>query len=655
MKKGLTILTLLTLSLGIAIPFSFNDAFKVEAKANATTDMSNIALLSGESFDTSHIIYDDFSSSTLNDNWVVSHRKWGGNGNKGVSADNVYLDTTNHKVIIKALGNQHVSTETKNGIGGPISGGALVLKETVRPGRYETRFKSAYKVGVCNALWTYTENSSGQNHEIDIEFPVKDSKGNNAFNEVIFTNWIGETNYDQKHKTLNYYLNDGEYHTFAFDWYYSKNHKVINYYIDAKLLATNTVSSKLPFLPTRLWLGCWIPNNAGFVGLPDFDECFMEIDYFKYSPFLNQEDVTKGNAGGCGETSLNYHIIDKAFDKYDWISNGEFNAIDKTTSLEERGYEVNGTARIYTSYDRSGNLSSGGLKISPESSATYKIDSTYKNYKYILSTYYKGQGDIKIAFYNKSKSVIKTLSLILPNRNDWNYLSYPFLVPDNTFYTVIEAKTSVNDLYIDDLSMVFGTDEPVEEVILLDLALTKPSKATYYIGESLNLSGLSLTGTYSDGTQKEIKEYNVSPVDLSTVGLKEVVITVKNMSVSFYINVDDRGESTATLSFISVEGNFKKDYFVGDELDFTGMVVKASYSDGTQKEITNYQISMPDTSTSGIKRVTIIYVDQMVYFEVTIKQKSGICGGNVVAASLFLTLISFVGIILLTYKKKSSN
>ena len=309
MKIKLFVLSVLS-PVMLSLFFLKPNTVEVKADNNVETDMSSVPLISDEAIDTGNIIYDDFSSSTLNDNWVVSHRKWGGYDNKGVSADNVFLDTINDKVIIRALGNQHLENSTENGIGGPVSGGALVLKETARPGRYETRFKAAYKVGVCNAFWTYTENNLGQNHEIDIEFPFKDNSGNNAFNEVIFTNYIGESNFQQTHKTLDFYLNDGEYHTYAFDWYYSNNHKEIRYYIDSNLLATHTISSKLPFLPSRLWLGCWVPNNPGFVGLPNFDECFMEIDYFKYSPFLNQDESTTGRAGGCGQTSLNYHIND---------------------------------------------------------------------------------------------------------------------------------------------------------------------------------------------------------------------------------------------------------------------------------------------------------------------------------------------------------
>ena len=648
-------LGLLSLTLFLSHFLSSNNK-SVKADPDTVTDMSEIAILDGESIDTSHIVYDDFSGTSLNDKWVVSHRKWGGYDNKGVSADNVYLDTANDKVIIKALGNQHITTSTVAGIGGPVSGGALVLKETARPGRYETRLKAAYRVGVCNAFWTYTENNLGQNHEIDIEFPFKDNNGDNAFNEVIFTNYIGESNYQQTHTTLDYYLNDGEYHTYAFDWYYSNGHKEIRYYIDAHLLATHKIESRLPFLPSRLWLGCWVPNNPGFVGLPDFDECYMEIDYFKYSPFLNQDASTLGNAGGCGQTSLDYHIQSAGFSKYDWISNGSFNSINKNNNMEDRGYDVTGTVYLNNGYDHVGASNSGGLKMSTGATISQKIDSTYPDFKYKLSTYYKGDGEIKISFYSQNNSELSSLNVVIPNSEYWNQISYPFVIPDNTFYTVIKITSGTHELYIDDLSMVFGSEEPVDDVILLSIHLSGPNKTTYQIGEELDLTGLVVTGTYSDGVDRVITDYEVSEVDLSTSGTKEVVISVGEITAKFTIIVDEEGENSAYLTSIAVEGTFKTTYYVNEEIDFTGLIVKASYSDGSSKEITNYQINKPSTATPGIKKVTIIYIDKMTSFDITVNEKASF-NQNIgmivaIAAGGTAVLVASISITIVIVKKK---
>lgn len=631
---------------------------EVSAANNTETDMSNIALLDGESFDTSNIIYDDFSGTYLDNNWVVSHRKWGGYDNKGVSADNVFLDTENHKVIIRALGNQHIENSTVAGVGGPVSGGAIILKNAARPGRYETKLKVAYRVGVCNAMWTYTENSQGENHEIDIEFPFRDNRGNNSFDEIIFTNYIGESNFEQTHRTLDYYLNDGEYHTFAFDWYYSANHKVVNYYIDSVLLASHHLSSKLPFLPSRLWLGCWVPNNPYFVGLPDFDQCFMEIDYFKYSPFANQEDVTKGNAGGAGNTSTNYRIINHGFDKYDWMGNGSFNAIAKNQSLEDRGFEVEGNVLLNNAFDHQSLGSSGGLKMAQNASIIQKIDSTYPGYKYKLSTYYKGAGRASILFYNKDNNMFHGLPLTMPNKTEWGIISYNYEVPAETFYTKIKFESNDSELYLDDISVIFAKDEPIEEVVLVSITIEGPAKTTYKIGETLDLTGLVVTAHYSDGTSQVITDYKVSEVDLSTAGNKLVIISYKEQTAAFLITVDEEGHSSVSLKSITLEGNYKTEYNVGEELDLTGLIVRGQYSDGSTKVITNYKVSSVDMSTAGTKRVTITYINKMAYYEITVnkpaeKQSSMIgCGGYIAASSAVIFISSLMGIVYFVRKRK---
>ena len=408
MKICKLIIPCLLLSLPLLTNLTKDNSYKkISANNDETTDMSSVALLSGETIDTSKIIYDDFSNGDLTKNWTISHRKWGGFDNKGVSCENVFLDTTDNKLIIRALGNQNLSVNTKDGVGGPLSAAAVVLKEAARPGRYEVKMKPAYRVGVCNAMWTYTEDGKGNNHEIDIEFPFKDNYGNNSYDEVIFTNYIGESNFQQTHKTLDYYLNDGEYHTFAFDWYYSATHKVINYYIDTVLLATHQVKSQLPYLPSKLWLGAWVPNNPGFVGIPNFDQCFMEIDYFKYSPFLNQESVTTGKAGGAGYSTDVYNRM-SGLPTYDWMSDGSFNTVDKNTNLATRGYQTSGTVKLNAGYDRLGAYGSGGVKLNAGSSMSYQIDSTYEDFEYKFSLNYLGKAKAEIEFYSKGKQLLST-------------------------------------------------------------------------------------------------------------------------------------------------------------------------------------------------------------------------------------------------------
>ena len=183
-----------------------------------------------------------------------------------------------------------------------------------------------------------------------------------------------------------------------------------------------------------------------------------------------------------------------------------------------------------------------------------------------------------------------------------------------------------------------------------------PNKTTYKVGDTLDLSGLIVTGHYSDGSSKVITDYEVSDVDMSIGGTKTVVITCGDQIATFNIIVDEEGQSSITLKSVTLEGKYKTSYLVGEELDLTGLIVKAHYSDGSSKEITNYQVGSVDMSTAGTKRVNIIYIDIMVYYEIKVNNPTSIpslsCGGDIIMTSSLLSILAALGIALITFKRK---
>ncbi|MBR5247119.1 MAG: InlB B-repeat-containing protein [Clostridia bacterium] len=141
---------------------------------------------------------------------------------------------------------------------------------------------------------------------------------------------------------------------------------------------------------------------------------------------------------------------------------------------------------------------------------------------------------------------------------------------------------------------------------------------THTYGESLALSASTFTKTgysfigwaktknattalYDD--QEAVK--NLTPYDGTTVVLyavwKKDPVTVKRF-------------------FIETEPT-KKEYFVGDALDTTGLVVKADLSDNTVKTVTDYTVSAPDMTTTGEKTVTVSYEGFEVTFTITVAER----------------------------------
>ncbi len=80
----------------------------------------------------------------------------------------------------------------------------------------------------------------------------------------------------------------------------------------------------------------------------------------------------------------------------------------------------------------------------------------------------------------------------------------------------------------------------------------------------------------------------------------------------------------------------KKEYRRGEALDLTGMVVNATYSDGSSTTVTNYTVSGYSVDTMGVQTITVTFSGKTATFEVTVYQpgdadNNGTVGDNDVA------------------------
>ncbi|MDR2393854.1 MAG: bacterial Ig-like domain-containing protein [Treponema sp.] len=124
----------------------------------------------------------------------------------------------------------------------------------------------------------------------------------------------------------------------------------------------------------------------------------------------------------------------------------------------------------------------------------------------------------------------------------------------------------------------------VHTVALTAIAVTAPPTKTIYItGETLDLSGLVITGSYNDGsTQTEtLSIAQVSGYHAETEGLQTLTVKINDKPATFTVRVH-----TAALASIAVTTlPTKTIYVTGEPLDIRGLVVTGSYQDGsTQME-----------------------------------------------------------------------
>ena len=447
-----------------------------EADAEISYD---IPLEPNEEFDYENGFFDDFDNGIDYDSWYINDRAWGqvnGRKNGGVVPGNVFYDSDEGTAILRAAGDYYAEksiTPAYNAESpyGTRTGADLVGKFKCYPGRYEVRMKVAPRFGICTALWTYIEyaetTSSGdhQNHEIDIELPW-----NGDFRKVSFGQYSSLSNHKSEKAVLDNPLNDGEYHTYGFDWYYSDNNKVINYYIDGVIYSR--ISQYVPFYRTKINLGVWIPDS-GLAGTPPlFDQAYCDIDYFKYIPFKNNlhqdSDYPKSYEMNHVASEDEYPKKSTPINNRNYFPNGTFNYVNKRNQYEWLNSSITGifnqNVEISKGYDYEGSSTSAGAYLNANNGELYShIDSCFYGQEYYLSCNYKKGGTASIVYYNSNESVIDTVSYDLEDSSSWATFNQKISMLPNTASIDVKFNSKENGLYLDNIYLTLDEKAPVVE------------------------------------------------------------------------------------------------------------------------------------------------------------------------------------------------
>lgn len=131
---------------------------------------------------------------------------------------------------------------------------------------------------------------------------------------------------------------------------------------------------------------------------------------------------------------------------------------------------------------------------------------------------------------------------------------------------------------------------------------TMPAKTEYPKGDVFDATGLSVLVKYTDGISETITTgFELSGFDSSSVGEKTITVTYKTHITTFKVTVYD-------LSGIRITSFPSKVYYkIGETFNPSGLTVAEVRQDGTEKEITDYDISGFDSSTAGSKTITVSY------------------------------------------------
>ncbi len=167
----------------------------------------------------------------------------------------------------------------------------------------------------------------------------------------------------------------------------------------------------------------------------------------------------------------------------------------------------------------------------------------------------------------------------------------------------------------------YTTTFTVHVKALEKLLVTPPAKTTYFVGEALDLTGLSVSAQYDDGETVLLQpsEYSLTAFDPAAAGQQTMTVSYQGVSASFTLTVN-----TVDLKSIRITSQpQKKLYAVGESLDTTGLALEATYTNGTKKTVRSGFTASADLRSLGRKTVTVLLtengVTRSVTYEITVE------------------------------------
>ena len=229
-------------------------------------------------------------------------------------------------------------------------------------------------------------------------------------------------------------------------------------------------------------------------------------------------------------------------------------------------------------------------------------------------------------------------------------------IGENAFKTSVTTNITLNKKTNEISGSPWGATGTITWLILATRIEVShmPAKTRYFVSEPFDATGLVITAYYADNTSTQATGYALSSPDMSVYGNKTVTVTFDEKTVDFNILVVDIsgievktmpakieypkedvfnatglysssvGEKTITVTYKTHTATFKvtvyelsgiritsfpsKVYYkIGESFDPSGLTVAEVRQDGTEKEITDYDISGFDSSTAGSKTITVSY------------------------------------------------
>ena len=284
-----------------------------------------------------------------------------------------------------------------------------------------------------------------------------------------------------------------------------------------------------------------------------------------------------------------------------------------------------------------------GSTISLTNSMVSGFDSTTPGTKNLTVTYVKDGKTYTKTFQVAVINTINHIEVIAPTKTDYKYGenlnlsggSVKIYMEDGTIKTVPltsqmvtgYSKTTPGQQM---LKVTYTSDDDkkyegyfkvtVGEDYIKDTKFVAPTKKEYRIGDTIDLTGGSITEVYASeklGNKYDLTNSMISGFDSTTPGTKQITVTFNNKTYQYSVTVKDR---TLGISIKTLPN--KLEYKKGENLDLTGATLNVVKESGTQViKITADMVSGYDKNKAGIEVIKVTYEGFTTQFSILVKEE----------------------------------
>ena len=284
-----------------------------------------------------------------------------------------------------------------------------------------------------------------------------------------------------------------------------------------------------------------------------------------------------------------------------------------------------------------------GSTISLTNSMVSGFDSTTPGTKNLTVTYVKDGKTYTKTFQVAVINTINHIEVIAPTKTDYKYGenlnlsggSVKIHMEDGTIKTVPLTEQMVTGYSKTTpgqqmLKVTYTSDDnkkyegyfkvTVGEDYIKDTKFVAPTKKEYRIGDTIDLTGGSITEVYASGklgNKYELTNSMISGFDSTTPGTKQITVTFNNKTYQYSVTVKDKilGISIKTLPN-------RLEYKKGENLDLTGATLNVVKESGIQViKITADMVSGYEKNKAGIQVIKVTYEGFTTQFSILVKEE----------------------------------